>query len=488
MLTKKQREWINHLSDEQTIRIISYDPTCEEKFKKIRSRIQGELGKLIKVEHCGATALKISGQDEIDIYLPVSPENFNNMVGKLTKLLGKPRSHYPLERARFVTKESGKHIDVFVINEEDEGWINSRKFENYLKSSPEELKRYEKLKEEGNGLSVREYYRRKIIYINKILSMGAKMKTILGSESEDKLKIVQKAFDELDQLVEIVGVKAGSQISGQPLDKETTLQGARNRAENAKKLNSDANCWIGLEGGLHDYGEGYHLVTYAFLIDKSGDEFTGEGVEIHLPESVSEEVKKGGWFGDAVRIYAKDHKIDENLITREAPFIEAIQNAHANYLKSKGDLVYRKKINAVVLNNENQVLLLQLVNYGDTDWNTPGGGIEEGETSKEALLRELQEELGTDKFEIVEKSKIIDKYDFPDFVIVQQLKKGNKYKGQEQTQFIIRFLGETKEIKTQEEEIRAHKWVDYEDLESHLNFPGQWENIKEVINESSLKL
>lgn len=314
------------------------------------------------------------------------------------------------------------------------------------------------------------------------------MKIILGSNSRDKLEALETALQQLHLNLKVEGVVVDSEITDQPLDREITLKGAKNRVRNARKAKPGADFWIGLEGGLHDYGEGYHLVTYANLIYKSGNEYVGEGVEIHLPESVSEEVKAGGWFGDAIRLFAKDHEIDKNLITRKTPFIEAIQNAYANYLKAEGDLVYRKKVNAVILNSMNHILLLQLVNYGDTDWNTPGGGIEEGETPEEALIRELQEELGTDKFEIVEKSKIKNKYDFPDFVVVQQLKKGNKYKGQEQAQFIVRFLGEDEEIKIQEEEIRAYKWVNYEDLEAHLNFPGQWENIKRVIQESSINL
>ena len=127
------------------------------------------LGKNIQVEHCGATSLKISGQDEIDIYVPVPPADFNNYIPLLAEIFKEPKSHYPLERARFVTIEKGKHVDVFLINKECSGWLNGVKFEQYLKTHPETLKEYERLKESGDGLSTREYYRRKIEFINGVL-------------------------------------------------------------------------------------------------------------------------------------------------------------------------------------------------------------------------------------------------------------------------------------------------------------------------------
>jgi len=39
-----------------------------------------------------------------------------------------------------------------------------------LKAHPETLEEYRKMKEEGNGLSVREYYLRKTEYVNEILA------------------------------------------------------------------------------------------------------------------------------------------------------------------------------------------------------------------------------------------------------------------------------------------------------------------------------
>jgi GrpB-like predicted nucleotidyltransferase (UPF0157 family) len=169
MLTDDQKKWIAHLSEEDKITIVPFDVTAEQKYQRIKQRIQDILGKEISVEHHGATNLGISGQDEIDIYIPVLPAKFNSLINPLKKLFGSPRSLYPLERARFVTEEDSKHVDVFLINKTHEGWTNSVKFEGYLRSHPEALDEYRKLKEEGNGLSVREYYRRKIEFINRII-------------------------------------------------------------------------------------------------------------------------------------------------------------------------------------------------------------------------------------------------------------------------------------------------------------------------------
>ncbi len=169
MLTPEQEKWIARLSDIKTITIVPFDITAEEKFQRVRAKIQEALGQDVRIEHHGATSLGISGQDEIDVYLPVSPARFEALVEALKSRFGEPRSFYPLKRARFVTEENGKHIDIFPINEESVDWKNLVKFETILRSDPAKLEEYRRLKESGNGLSTREYYRRKLEFINKIL-------------------------------------------------------------------------------------------------------------------------------------------------------------------------------------------------------------------------------------------------------------------------------------------------------------------------------
>ena len=164
------------------------------------------------------------------------------------------------------------------------------------------------------------------------------MKVVLGSINEDKREIVEKALKEVHLDSEVLTVKVNSGITDQPLDGETTKKGAINRAREAKKLVQKTDFWLGLEGGLVECGKRLYLITYACLIDLNGKEFIGKGDEIGLPDEVSEKIRKGGWFGMVIREYAKDHKVDENLITRVAPFTQAIQNAYANYLKKFGNL------------------------------------------------------------------------------------------------------------------------------------------------------
>ncbi len=169
MITDEQKQWINHLSETDTIRIVPYDGNAPEIFESVAQKVAEKIGPCYSVEHHGATSLGISGQDEIDVYIPVLEKAFDNLVLKMQQAFGEPRSYYPGKRARFAFFEGKKRVDVFPINRESDDWKNLVFFETHLKKNPEALDRYRTLKESGNGLSVREYYKRKIEFINDIL-------------------------------------------------------------------------------------------------------------------------------------------------------------------------------------------------------------------------------------------------------------------------------------------------------------------------------
>jgi len=172
-LTAKQKKWIDHLSNENKIVIVPFDKNAEGIFQRVKKIIQKNTD-IEEVIHAGATALKISGQDEIDIFVPILNNQFKKYIKEFSQLFGDPKSIYEGDRVRFTFKKQNKRIDVFLINKRKANWKNHIIFETYLKTHPKELVRYKKLKEQGRGLSTREYYEQKIKYINKILNIAKK--------------------------------------------------------------------------------------------------------------------------------------------------------------------------------------------------------------------------------------------------------------------------------------------------------------------------
>jgi len=167
MLTKKQEEWINGLGD-KPIHVFPYDDRTERLYSVVEEKIKGILGEEIMVEHCGASSLGISGQDEIDVSIVTVSEKFIEYAMKLEETVGPIASWYE-DRVRFKVEVEGKKIDLKLVDKNHPNYNQSKIFEAYLRNNPADLERYRILKEECNRLSTKEYYQKKIEFINEIL-------------------------------------------------------------------------------------------------------------------------------------------------------------------------------------------------------------------------------------------------------------------------------------------------------------------------------
>ena len=113
--------------------------------------------------------------------------------------------------------------------------------------------------------------------------------------------------------------------------------------------------------------------------------------------------------------------------------------------------MYRKGVSALIINNNQEFLLVNLNSFEEKYFAIPGGGIEEEETLEEAVYREIKEELGIGK-ELLE---CIGRSEKPLVTTFKVPKK--EYVGSERYFFGFRFLGNDSEIKPQPEEVRIHK-------------------------------
>ncbi len=153
----------------------------------------------------------------------------------------------------------------------------------------------------------------------------------------------------------------------------------------------------------------------------------------------------------------------------------------------KSRLSYRRSTIAVVVDKNNRILLAQKQSYHDNEWEFPGGGVEESETDEQAIMRELNEELGTDKFELIKRSREDYQYDWPDEVIEKKFEEKRKtWRGQQRAQFFVKFTGQPEEIKFQKEEIRKTIWVTPQESDEYFVFPNQLTVTKRLLEEFGL--
>lgn len=147
--------------------------------------------------------------------------------------------------------------------------------------------------------------------------------------------------------------------------------------------------------------------------------------------------------------------------------------------------MYRKGVSALIINNDNQFLLVNLESFEERFFAIPGGGLDEGETLEEAAYREIEEELSIPKASLelvgVSSEPLLIK-----FKTIKLHRDGNEYKGSERHFFAFRYTGDGSDIVPAPGEVRSYRWVALPELGDYLLFENQLENTVEKIEELGL--
>ena len=127
-------------------------------------------------------------------------------------------------------------------------------------------------------------------------------------------------------------------------------------------------------------------------------------------------------------------------------------------------LPLRNGVGIVLLNSENKVFVAKRIDNPKNFWQMPQGGVDKNETFYTAALRELKEETGVESVKLIKEIDNWLTYELPKNLLGKIWK--GKYRGQKQKWFIMRFVGNEKEIniKTKNAEFKEWKWIDVNQL------------------------
>jgi len=140
----------------------------------------------------------------------------------------------------------------------------------------------------------------------------------------------------------------------------------------------------------------------------------------------------------------------------------------------------RKAVGALVI-YENRLLLVRKVMMMDGNsgpeaiepfWDFPKGGVKGDDIDySDAVLRELAEEIGTTKLEIVKQ--------LPDFIFdfPEDVAEKIGYTGQNTKMYLISFTGDPSTLAPQDEEIDAIRFFSKKEAQKQVQFPASAEYI-----------
>ncbi|MCL5091064.1 MAG: GrpB family protein [Patescibacteria group bacterium] len=166
MLTQNQEKYLLTIPEDKVVKIFPYNSKAKLVAEEIISKIKETFPEL-EILFIGAAALGISGQDDLDINILSTSENFDKQLPGLVKIFGEPIIKGTSIKWSF--EKEGYEVELYLTDKESVGFQEQLKVFDLLKNNVDLLKEYEELKSKANGVPFREYQRRKYEFYNRIL-------------------------------------------------------------------------------------------------------------------------------------------------------------------------------------------------------------------------------------------------------------------------------------------------------------------------------
>ena len=129
------------------------------------------------------------------------------------------------------------------------------------------------------------------------------------------------------------------------------------------------------------------------------------------------------------------------------------------------NLPLRVGVGIILLNKNNKIFVAKRIDTQKGNyWQMPQGGVDLNEKLLQAAKRELEEETSIKSIELIKEFDEWLEYNLPKNLLGKIWK--GKYRGQKQKWFVMKFLGNDKEIniKTKHPEFLEWKWIEIDNI------------------------
>jgi len=167
-MTEGERKYLAELSLERAGKIIHIQP-YDPKIAGVARRVMVQISNVLPdadVRFMGASALCISGQNDIDVYVLSPAEYQAHSVSQLTSIFGAEQ-----KRAKWNWLEDGFEVSVWVRDPNTLKIKEQLRIFELFSTRPDILKEYEALKCSCNGKTYFQYQVAKYDFYNRVLGI-----------------------------------------------------------------------------------------------------------------------------------------------------------------------------------------------------------------------------------------------------------------------------------------------------------------------------
>lgn len=182
MLTPDQEKYLETIPEDKKIFIQDFNPEVKVVSDKIVAKIKAGNPDW-NVWPMGSSELQIAGQNDIDINVPINPDQIEEYLPKLEKLFGPPRQREKLP-VKWEFEQDGFEVELHLTDSTTKTFQEHWDVFWMLKDNPGLRTRYEEIKKSADGGSFREYMRKKYELFNEILE-GRDGKSAAVAEGQD---------------------------------------------------------------------------------------------------------------------------------------------------------------------------------------------------------------------------------------------------------------------------------------------------------------